>query len=130
MSETAKHKGQFTKNDPRIFKGGRQRVEVIRGMTIAEIAQTKSPQCVDLLHAVVCGVDEDSPNKKKDYPINQRIRAAELILAYAFGKPVNSLQLTEINKVSGSGSLTEMHTSELLALAQSGAVETQEAAEG
>ena len=124
MSQAVKkHAGMFTKDDPRIHRGGRKRVEVIRGMTITEIAQTKGPECMDLLGAVIAGVSELDPNEPCDYPLNQRIRAVELVLGYAYGKPVNTMQLQEINRGQVSG-LQSLSTAELLSM-----IETAEDAE-
>ena len=104
--------GRFIAGDSRIFKGGRQRVEVIRGMTVAELATSKSPEAFDLLHAVIAGEDEHTHEPKK-YPISQRLRAVEIILGYAFGKPVNSLQLQALQSSSQSN-LQSLSTAQLL----------------
>ena len=118
MTEAVKkHSGMFVKGDSRIHRGGRKRVEVIRGMTIAEIAQTKGPECMDLLGAVIAGVSEVDPNTLVDYPLNHRLRAVELVLGYAYGKPVNSLQLSELSRGQVSD-LQTLSTGELLAMVE------------
>ena len=118
MSEAVKkHAGMFVKGDSRIHRGGRKRVEVIRGMTIAEIAQVKGPECMDLLGAVIAGVSELDSKERMEYPLSQRLRAVELVLGYAYGKPVNSLQLSELSRGQASD-LQGLSTSELLAMVE------------
>ena len=104
----------FSKGDPNIWRGGRQRREIINGQTIAEIAQEHTLDSVKLLAAVQAGLDEHG--EPKDYPVNQRIRCAELLLNYGHGKPVDTLKLEQQGRLISGESLEAIPTNRLEAM--------------
>ena len=88
-------------------------------MTITEIAQTRGPDCMDLLSAVIAGVSEENPEERVKYPLSQRLRAVELVMGYAYGKPVTAIQLKEIQKGSGK-TLESLSTDDLITMIEDG----------
>lgn len=103
---------------------GKQRVEVIGGMSVAELAQSHSHAAMHLLHCVTANLDTNGEPRTdgKKYPTASRVRSAELILAYAVGKPESMIKLQSAIP-QGSAQLVNLSTDQLLTLIQ----ETHEA---
>ena len=106
--------GQFQKGYD--ARRGKRKVEVYKGMTIGELAQLHSNDCIHVLACITNGIDPDDPHKesKKSYATSSRIKAATLLLAYAHGKPVDQIKVLETTgRTQGIESLT---TNQLLNL--------------
>ena len=99
MSEI-EYSGPFKKGfDPRRKTGARQTV-IYRGMTISELAQQHTPECIRVLAAITSNIDPDDikGENKKIFSSSSRIKAITLLMAYGHGKPVDTLKIQESNQ--------------------------------
>ena len=106
--------GAFQKGfDPRRGKGGNKRIEVYKGLTISDLAQLHSNDCIHVLACITNGIDPDDKEglKKVKYATSSRIKSATLLLAYAHGKPVDSIKIQEIG--SNNDGLQALSTDQL-----------------
>ena len=97
---------------------GKRKVEVYKGMTIGELAQLHSNDCIHVLSCITNGIDpdDDKGEQRKSYATSSRIKAATLLLAYAHGKPVDQIKIMETsNKHEG---IQNLSTSQLMTLIQ------------
>ena len=107
--------GQFKKGfDPR---RGKQRVEVLRGLSLSELAQLHTPDAVNMLASIVNNTELDGEPRKdgKRFPTSSRVRSAEILLAYAHGKPETMIKVQQIERNSKE-SLSHLTTERLLQL--------------
>ena len=90
--------------DPRRGKGGNQRKVIYRGMTIADLAQQHSSQCIRVLAAITSNIDleDELGETRKAFSSSSRIKAITLLLAYGHGKPVDTIKIQELSK-GGAG---------------------------
>ena len=112
MGESGPFKAGY---DSRRGGGGRQRVEVYRGMSIAELAQMHTNDAINVLADVMNGLDTEDHETPVKHPINQRIRCIEILLNYGHGKPVDTLKFEQIGRTIDSG-VEHVSTAELLTL--------------
>ena len=114
----------FTKGDPNIWRKGRVKKPLINGQTIAEIAQEHTLNSITLLACIQAGTDEHGEPVK--YQTKARIRAAEILLAYGHGKPVDTLKLEQQGRVINGEALEAISTDRLQAmLEQQEPIDTQ-----
>lgn len=117
MSETAPFSGPFKAGyDPRRSSGGRQRVEVWHGQTIAELAQLHTHECINVLACVIAGLDPENPEEPKQWTQASILRSVELLLSYGHGKPVDQIKLQEVGRVIGGASLENLSTDQLIGM--------------
>ena len=96
---------------------GKRRVELIHGMSIAELAQLHSHDAVNLLVCVCNNVEITGEPRSdgKKYPTASRVAAATKILEYAHGKPESLIKIQQHN-AQGQQSLSHLTTDRLIEL--------------
>ena len=117
MDDYMDGKGQFKKGfDPR-RQGGKKRVEIARGMSLAEIAQMHTKEALDMLASFVNNTELDGEPRTdgKRFPTSSRVRSAEILLAYGHGRPETILKVQEISRNSQQ-SLSHLTTERLIQL--------------
>ena len=110
-------KGQFKKGFDSRRQGGKKRVEIVRGMSLAEIAQLHTKEAIDMLAAFVTNTEMNGDERTdgKKYPTAARVRSAEILLAYGHGKPETIIKLQDISR-NQQESLSHVTTERLIQL--------------
>ena len=101
MSEQPQYTGPFkTGFDPRRSLGGNTRQVIYRGMTLAELAQQHTSECIRVLAAITSNFDpeDEQGETRKVFATSSRIKAITLLLAYGHGKPVDTLKIQETTR--------------------------------
>ena len=93
-------KGQFQKGHDSRRSNGRKRIEVARGMSLAEIAQLHTKDALDMLASFVNNTElnGDARTDGKRFPTSSRVRSAEILLAYGHGKPETMIKVQQIGR--------------------------------
>lgn len=117
VSEEIDYSGPFKKGfDPRRGKGGNKRIEVYKHQTISELADLHTNDAIHVLACIMNGRDPDDANgeTRAKYATASKIKAAAILLAYAHGKPVDSIKIQEIS--NSAGGIEHLTTPQLLTL--------------
>lgn len=100
--------------DANRFTGGKQKVIVAHGMTMAELCQIHTSDSVNLLASIVNNTDLDGNPRDRSYSSSVRVKAAIALLDRGHGKPETVLKFNDISRAQGA--VEQLSTNKLLEL--------------
>lgn len=107
--------GQFQKGYD-VRRTDKRRQVVYKGMTIVDLAQLHTNDCINVLAALMNGIDPSDPLGETHIKIASasKIKAASILLAYAHGKPVDSIKIQQA--LGNTDGLQALTTNQLLTI--------------